>query len=63
MLNLAQGAQGGYQLFLDKHPLKTPGMQLLKLPTERLALAVAAEWEWQVREAEYCCGVSCVNVT
>ncbi|GFH12595.1 assembly factor 2 for F1 mitochondrial ATP synthase, splice variant b [Haematococcus lacustris] len=36
-----------YQLLLDKRPIKTPGMQPLVLPTRALALAVAAEWEWQ----------------
>lgn len=36
-------------MFLDRHPLKTPAMRLLVVPTQALAMAVAAEWEWQVR--------------
>ncbi|GLC41176.1 hypothetical protein PLESTB_001530000 [Pleodorina starrii] len=37
----------GYQLMLDSKPVKTPGKRLTVLPTLPLALAVAAEWEWQ----------------
>ncbi|KXZ46524.1 hypothetical protein GPECTOR_43g961 [Gonium pectorale] len=37
----------GYQLMLDAKPVKTPGKHLALLPTYPLALAVAAEWEWQ----------------
>ena len=32
---------------LDSRVLKTPARQPLVLPTRTLALAVAAEWEWQ----------------
>ncbi|KAK9811463.1 hypothetical protein WJX72_004319 [[Myrmecia] bisecta] len=39
--------QGGYQVTLDGRPLKTPARKPLVLPTYALALAVAAEWEWQ----------------
>lgn len=43
-------AQGpGYQVFLDARPIKTPGKNALVLPSYSLALAIAAEWEWQVR--------------
>lgn len=41
-------APGGFQLLLNKYAIKTPGKHLLVLPTHALALAVAAEWEWQV---------------
>jgi hypothetical protein len=41
--------QSGYQILLDQRVLKTPAKRMLVLPTEGLALAVAAEWEWQVR--------------
>ncbi|KAG2449713.1 hypothetical protein HYH02_005240 [Chlamydomonas schloesseri] len=37
----------GYQLMLDKKPVRTPGKKLAVLPSHPLALAVAAEWEWQ----------------
>ncbi|GIL94536.1 hypothetical protein Vretimale_771, partial [Volvox reticuliferus] len=37
----------GYQLMLDSKPVRTPGKRLAVLPTLPLALAVAAEWEWQ----------------
>ncbi|MEW5299964.1 MAG: hypothetical protein WDW38_002795 [Sanguina aurantia] len=40
-------APGGFQLLLNKYAIKTPGKRLLVLPTHSLALAVAAEWEWQ----------------
>jgi chaperone required for assembly of F1-ATPase len=42
--------QAGYQLMLDAKPVKTPGKNDAVLPTLPLALAVAAEWEWQVLE-------------
>ncbi|KAG2501338.1 hypothetical protein HYH03_001128 [Edaphochlamys debaryana] len=32
---------------LDAKPVKTPGKHLALMPTMPLALAVAAEWEWQ----------------
>lgn len=34
---------------LDQRVLKTPAKQPLILPNRSLALAIAAEWEWQVR--------------
>lgn len=40
--------QTGYQILLDKYPIRTPAKALLMLPNYPLALAVAAEWEWQV---------------
>ena len=43
--------QARFQLLLDERTVKTPGRHLLVLPTKPLALAVAAEWEWQVGRA------------
>ncbi len=33
---------------LDQRVLKTPARHPLVVPTQALALAIAAEWEWQV---------------
>jgi ATP synthase mitochondrial F1 complex assembly factor 2 len=44
--------QGAYQVYLDRRVLKTPARQPLTLPTEPLALAIAAEWEWQRQRIE-----------
>ena len=40
-------ADGGYAVLLDGKPVKTPGRNDLRLPTEHLAQAVAAEWRGQ----------------
>ena len=40
-----KGGEGG----LGLHLLKTPAKRLIRLPTEALAVALAAEWEYQVR--------------
>lgn len=40
-------AGGGFEIALDDRPLRTPGKLPLLLPTEALALAVAAEWDAQ----------------
>lgn len=40
--------QEGFGITLDKHLLKTPSKNPLVLPSKALALAVAAEWRWQV---------------
>lgn len=40
----------GYNILLDKKPLKTPAGRPLVIPSIHLALAIAAEWEWQVRK-------------
>lgn len=37
----------GFQVTLDNRPLHTPERQVLLLPSQALALAVAAEWEQQ----------------
>eukprot|EP00803_Ostreobium_quekettii_P001527 evm.model.scf_2020EXC.3 EVM.evm.TU.scf_2020EXC.3 scf_2020EXC:20432-23766(+) len=39
--------KGGYAVLLDGRALKTPAGHQFVLPTYRLALAIAAEWEWQ----------------
>ena len=39
----------GYIVLLDGRELKTPARKPLKVPNAALALAIAAEWEWQVR--------------
>ena len=40
--------QEGFGITLDRHALRTPSRNPLVLPTKALALAVAAEWRWQV---------------
>ncbi|KAG0571156.1 hypothetical protein M758_6G206300 [Ceratodon purpureus] len=37
----------GYIVLLDDRELKTPARKPLKVPNAALALAIAAEWEWQ----------------
>lgn len=37
----------GFHITLDGRTLRTPARAALNLPTHALALAVAAEWEWQ----------------
>ncbi|OJT97720.1 MAG: hypothetical protein BGN82_00330 [Alphaproteobacteria bacterium 65-7] len=43
-------AEGGFHVLLDGKPVKTPGRNALRLPTRRLAEAVAAEWHVQGEE-------------
>lgn len=38
----------GYIVLLDDRELKTPARKPLRVPNAALALAIAAEWEWQV---------------
>lgn len=38
---------GGWQILLDGRSIKTPGRELLRLPTEALALELAEEWAEQ----------------
>ena len=38
---------GGYSVHLDQRPVKTPGKQLLVVPTAAMAQAIAAEWDAQ----------------
>lgn len=40
-------APGGFAVLLDGRPVKTPARNALVLPTEELALAIAAEWRGQ----------------
>lgn len=47
--NLMATGMQGYQVLLDRRVLKTPAGKPLLLPSRLLALAVAAEWEQQVR--------------
>ncbi|GMH36703.1 hypothetical protein BSKO_04576 [Bryopsis sp. KO-2023] len=42
-----QGKDYGYTVMLDGRPLKSAAGRPLVLPNRYLALAVAAEWEWQ----------------
>ena len=44
---MARPGEGGYQIFLDGRPVKTPARHPLALPNEKLGLAVAAEWQAQ----------------
>jgi chaperone required for assembly of F1-ATPase len=43
-------SRGGWGLALDGRPLRTPGKNALVLPSEALALAIAAEWDAQREE-------------
>lgn len=43
----APDGEGAWQVLLDGRVLRTPGKQPLRLPTEVLAVAVAAEWQAQ----------------
>ena len=38
---------GGFAVLLDCKPVKTPGRNVLILPTEKLAVAIASEWRSQ----------------
>ena len=38
---------GGFAVLLDGRPVKTPAQNGLVLPTEKLAMAIAAEWQGQ----------------
>ncbi len=38
---------GGFSVLLDGKPVKTPARNVLILPTEKLAEAVASEWRSQ----------------
>ncbi len=46
---------------LDHRVLKTPARQPLVVPTQALALAIAAEWEWQVCALPPLCFLSLVQ--
>lgn len=40
-------AEGGFAITLDGRPVKTPAKAALAVPTERLAFALASEWQQQ----------------
>jgi chaperone required for assembly of F1-ATPase len=42
--------EGGFGVLLDGRPVRTPGKNMLALPTENLAAAIAAEWCGQGEE-------------
>ena len=46
---MATALQGLWQVFLDGRKLRTPARHTLAVPSRALALAIAAEWKWQVR--------------
>jgi chaperone required for assembly of F1-ATPase len=46
----AAPAEGGFAVLLDGKPVKTPGRNMLILPTENLAVAIAQEWQAQGEE-------------
>lgn len=45
--SVGEAPGGGYQILLDGRPVRTPGKQLLSLPTQKLAQAIAEEWAAQ----------------
>jgi chaperone required for assembly of F1-ATPase len=44
--------EGGVAILLDGRPVRTPGRALLRVPTEELAEAIAAEWNGQGEEID-----------
>ncbi len=44
---IASPEEGGVSVLLDGRPVRTPGRNLLRVPTEELAEAIAAEWNAQ----------------
>lgn len=53
----------GYIVMLDDRELKTPARKPLKVPNAALALAIAAEWEWQVCSLRNALGFSDLQVS
>jgi chaperone required for assembly of F1-ATPase len=43
----ARASEDGHHILLDERPVKTPARQALAVPSERLAQAIAEEWEAQ----------------
>lgn len=43
----ARPTDGGWGIWLDERPLRTPAKSPLAVPTQALALAIAAEWDAQ----------------
>eukprot|EP00967_Tisochrysis_lutea_P072579 scaffold96824_cov22-Tisochrysis_lutea.AAC.1 len=52
-VTVLNAGEAGYQVALDSRPVKTPGRHPLILPTHPLALAIAAEWEWQTKACSF----------
>lgn len=50
-VDIAEGPDG-IAIHLDGRPVRTPAKKTLRLPSERLARAVAAEWEAQDEEVD-----------
>lgn len=48
----ASPEEGGVTILLDGRPVRTPGRNLLRVPTEELAEAIAAEWDAQGEEID-----------
>ena len=46
----ARPVEGGWGVFLDGRPLRTPAKRELSVPSQRLAQAIAAEWDAQETE-------------
>ena len=47
--------QEEYLLRLDNRVLQTPGRHLVAIPSYPLALAIAAEWQWQASASWFLC--------
>ncbi|HWH17457.1 MAG TPA: ATP12 family protein [Allosphingosinicella sp.] len=48
----ARAAGHGFEILLDERPVKTPARNALLVPSERLALEIAAEWDAQGEEID-----------
>lgn len=48
----APAESGGFAVLLDGRAVRTPAKGLLRLPSERLAAAIAAEWQGQGAEVD-----------
>ena len=48
-VSIASGGSHCYEILLDGKKLKTPSGNVLSVPNHSLAIAVATEWESQVR--------------
>lgn len=48
----AQAVDGGYSVFLDGRPVKTPAKAALVVPTFEVAQAIAAEWDAQTGKVD-----------
>lgn len=48
----ARPAEGGWEIWLDERPLRTPGKSPLIVPTQVLAAKIAEEWDAQTDEID-----------